>query len=94
MTTKAELRTVADGYVAKARMELLNVIIREAKVRIREQAELGKYHSCYNVYVYNADKEYCSAFLNGVKSEYPDIDVSVDHIDEEGYTTYKFSWKE
>jgi len=93
MTTKAELRIVADGYAAKARMDLLNNIIREAKVGIREQAELGKYHSCYNVYVYNTDKEYCSAFLTGVKSEFPDIDVSVHHVDE-GYTTYKFSWKE
>jgi hypothetical protein len=94
MPTKADLRTVADGYLAKARMDLLNNIIREAKVLIRNQAERGKYHFCYNVYVYNSDTEYCSAFLNGVKSEYPDIDVSVDHIDEEGYTTYRFSWKD
>lgn len=93
MTTKSDLRTVADGYAAKARMELLNTIIREAKGHIREQAELGKYHSRYNVYVYNADKEYCSAFLNGVKSEYPDIDVSVAFIDE-SHTTYRFSWEE
>jgi hypothetical protein len=93
MPTKAELRTIADGYVAKARMDLLNNIIREAKGDIREQAELGKYHSRYNVYVYNADTEYCNAFLTGVKSEFPDIDVSVAFIDE-CHTTYRFSWKD
>ena len=94
MTTKADLRSTADGYPAKKRMDLINANIREAKLRIIHDAEYGRYHSDYNLYVYNDDdKEYCNAFLTGVKSEFPGIDVSVVCIDV-NYTKYTFSWKE
>lgn len=89
MTTKADLRSAADGYAAKAR----DRDIREAKLRIILDAQYGKYHSDYNLCSYNADKEYCNAFLTAVKSEFPDIDVSVAFIDE-CHTTYRFSWKD
>ena len=93
MTTKADLRTTADGYAAKERIDLLNRIIREANLRIIHDAQYGKYHSNYNLCAYNDDKEYCNAFLTGVKSEFPDIDVSV-YVVDVNYTAYRFSWKE
>ena len=93
MTTKADLRTTADGYAAKERMVLLNANIREAKLRIINGAEHGKYHSDYHLCLYNDVQEYCNEFLTGVKSEFPDIDISVVLIDAH-YTTYRFSWKD
>ena len=93
MTTKADLRTAADGYAAKERIDLMNHNIHEAKLRIIRDAQYGKYHSDYNLCAYNDDKEYCNGFLTGVKSEFPDIDISVVCIDA-NYAKYTFSWKD
>ena len=56
MPTTSDLRSTADGYPAKKRMDLINANIHEAKLRIIRDAQYGKYHSDYNWCAYNDDK--------------------------------------
>ena len=92
MTTKADLRKLGEGYLAKVRDAALTANIEQAMKGIIENAKKENTTSIYNLAVYVNDEKFCNEFLNGVKTEFPDIDVSVSPI---GITmSYEFSWKD
>jgi hypothetical protein len=92
MTTKADLRKIGEGYLAKERANDLKIQINNAVREIIAAAEKERTTCIYNLAVYVKDTEFCNEFLNGVKAEFPDIDVSVSPI---AITmSYEFSWKD
>lgn len=95
MPTKAELRRLVmyitpEEYSMKKREESLIKAITRAKNDIITKAKYGLTISgTFTIY---EDESYRNAFLNGVKAEFPDIDVSVST--DSGLITYTFSWKD
>jgi hypothetical protein len=98
MPTKAELRALVDEYKAKEqenvlrREALLNKLISDAKNDIIFRAQKGLTMS--SLFTSSASKEFrdtfTDAFINGVKAEYPDIDVIIYY---DTTISYEFSWK-
>lgn len=92
MTTKADLRKLGEGYAARQLYRDLKIQINNAVREIIAAAEKERTTCIYNLSVYVDNERFCNEFLNGVKTEFPDIDVSVSPI---GITmSYEFSWKD
>lgn len=92
MTTKADLRKIGEGYLAKERANHLKAQIINAVNEIIAAAEKERTTCTYNIRDNFDDVEFCNEFLNGVKTEFPDIDVSVSRIIKT--MSYEFSWKD
>ena len=92
MPTNADLRKLGEGYLVKERGGDLKTQINNAVKEIIAAAEKERTACIYNLSVYVAYEDFCNAFLNGVKTEFPEIDVSVSTNG--AINSYVFSWKE
>lgn len=92
MPTNADLRKLGKGYLVKERGGDLKTQINNAVKEIIAAAEKERTTCIYNLSVYVDNERFCNEFLNGVKTEFPDIDVSVSPI--VNTMSYEFSWKD